>query len=150
MLKKDRKGENGQELTDEFARTVGKFENLEDLKKNITEGLQQEKEVTERQRIRQEILEKIAKETKMDIPEELLINEKRNILENIKRGVSQTLQIEFKDYLEKIKKTEQELLDSFQDEAEKRVKNYLILREISKKEHVTPTQEEMNEEMQMV
>ena len=72
------------------------------------------------------------------------------MLENIKRGVSQTLHIEFKDYLEKIKKTEQELLDSFQDEAEKRVKNYLILREISKKENVTPTQEEMDQEMQKI
>lgn len=151
-LKKNKKGEDGKEpeLTDEFAKTIGNFENMEALKKNITEGLKQEKEVGEKQRVRQEILEKIAKETKMDIPKELLENEKKNMLENIKQGVVQTLKMEFTEYLSKIKKTEQELLDSFKDEAEKRVKNYLLLREISKKEEVTPTKEEMDQEMQKV
>lgn len=151
-LKKNKKGEDGKEseLTDEFAKTIGNFESMEALKKNITEGLKQEKEVGEKQRIRQEILEKIAKETKMDISKELLENEKKNMLENIKQGVVQTLKMEFTEYLSKIKKSEQELLDSFKDEAEKRVKNYLLLREISKKEEVTPTKEEMDQEMQKV
>lgn len=151
-LKKSRKGKDGkeQELTDEFAKTIGNFENMEALKKNIKEGLRQEKEVAEKQRLRQEALDNIAKETKIDIPEELLVNEKRNMLENIKQGVSQTLKMEFKDYLLKINKSEQELLDSFSNEAKKRVKNYLILREIAKNENIVPTQEEMEQETQKI
>jgi len=114
------------------------------------EKLRQEKELREKERLRQEILEKIAKNSEVEIPEILIEEEKKRMLENLKRGVSQMLQITFKDYLAKLKKTEKEMLDSFGPEAQRKVKNSLVLREIKKKEEVSITEQEIEEELKKI
>jgi len=111
------------------------------------EKLRQEKAKWERERLRGELLEKIAAESKLEIPETLIGEEKKRMLENLKRGVSQTLQTDFKDYLTKLGKTEKEILDSFSPEAERRIQNSLILREIGRQEKISVTEEEIEEEM---
>ena len=122
------------EVNDEFAKSLGKFDNLDALKKNIKQGLVLEKEQTEKQRTRQEILERIGEKTKVEIPDVLIDNEQNQMLENLKKMVSERLKISFQDYLKKLDKTEREVIDSFLPESRKKVRNYLILREIGKKE----------------
>ena len=138
------------EITDEWAKTLGKFENLKTLKDNIREGFLLEKKQAESQRVRQEILEKIAQATEIEIPEVLINQEKNRMLANLKKGVTQNLQISFQDYLQQIKKTEQEFEAFLLPEAQKRVKNSLILREISKKEHIKADEEEIKEEVNKI
>jgi len=118
--------------------------------KEEIEKLKQEKERWEGERLRQEILEKIAKSSEAEIPQILIIKEKKRMLENLKRGVVQTLQISFEDYLAKIKKTEKEILDSFESEAQKKVKGLLALREIGKKEEILVSEKEIQEELKRV
>lgn len=110
------------------------------------ERMRQEKEKQEKERLRHTILEKIAEKTEAEIPEVLVEQEERKMLENLKQGVSQILQISFEDYLAKLKKTEKEILGSFEKEAKKRVKKSLLLREIGKKENVQVTEEEVEKE----
>jgi len=131
------------EINDEFAKNLGKFENLISLKENIKEGIKMEKENFESQKIREEILEKITRETKMETPEVLIEAEKRRMLEDLKNLVTERFKISPSDYLAKIKKTEKELLDSFSNEAEKKVKYALILKEISKREKIEVSEEEI-------
>ena len=131
------------EINNEFAKSLGKFENLESFKKSIGEGIKIEKENQESQRIRGEILEKIGEKTKMEIPESLVETEKSRMLEDLKRLVSERLKISFEDYLNQIKKTEKELLESFTSEAERKIKHALILREISKREKISVSEEEI-------
>lgn len=111
------------------------------------ERLKQEKERIEKERLRQEILEKIAEKSQMEIPEVLIISEKKRMLENIKQQVPQMLGFSFEDYLQKLQKTEKEMLDSFSAEAEKRVKNSLVLREIEKQENIEVPEKELQTEM---
>jgi len=111
------------------------------------ERLKQEKERIEKERLRQEILEKIAEKSQMEIPEVLIESEKKRMLENIRQQVPQMLGLSFEDYLQKIKKTEKEILDSFTGEAEKRVKNSLVLREIEKQENIEVPEKELQTEM---
>lgn len=122
------------EINDEFAKSLGKFENLDALRENIKQGLVLEKEQTERIRARQEILERIGEKTKVEIPDALITNEQKQTLENLKKMVSERLKIPFQDYLKKLGKTEEQISDSFLPESQKKVRNYLILREIGKKE----------------
>jgi FKBP-type peptidyl-prolyl cis-trans isomerase (trigger factor) len=117
------------------------------VSKEEIERLRAEKEEIERERLRGEILEKIAEETEVEIPEILIEMEKRQMLEDLKKQVVQVLQIKFEDYLKRINKTEEEILNSFFPEAKKRVKNSLILREIEKKEAISATEEEIKEEL---
>ena len=147
------------ELNDDFARSLGvspedvkngnltksSIKNLEDLKKNIKEGILKEKEVSERERRRNEILERIGKNMDIEIPEVLISLEKQRMMQNLKESVERELKISFKEYLEKLNKKEEDLKESFLKEAEKRVKNLLILREIGKREEVKVQEEEVNE-----
>jgi len=135
------------ELNDELASQLGKFKDLASLKNNIKESLKKEKELEQRQKMRNEILEKIAQDSKCEIPEILVENEKDNLLEDLKQRVDQGLKIPFAEYLVQIKKTEKEIKDSFNDAAEKRVKNFLALREIGKKEEIKVSKEEIEEEV---
>jgi len=109
-------------------------EELGPLKEKIRQGIKLEKEQIERLRVRQEILDKISEKSKCEIPEILIKEEQKQMLENIKKGVRENLKISFEDYLSRIKKTEKEILDSLLPQVQKRVKNFLILREIGKKE----------------
>lgn len=122
------------EIGDELARNLGEFENLNGLKKNIKEGLILEKEQTESLRWRNEVLEKISQTTECEIPEALIEEEKKQMLENFQNWVKENLKISFGEYLDRVKKTEKEILDFFSIQAKKKVKNLLILREIGKKE----------------
>jgi len=131
------------EINDEFAKNLGKFENLIGLKKSIKEGIKMEKENQESQRIRGEILEKIGAETKIEIPEILIESEKKRMLEDLKNFVTEKFKISFEDYLKEVKKTEKEILENFAKEAEKKVKIALILREISKREKIEVSEEEV-------
>jgi len=147
------------ELNDDFARSLGvspedvkngnltksSIKNLEDLKKSIKEGILKEKEVSERERRRNEILERIGKNMDIEIPEVLISLEKQRMMQNLKESVERELKISFKEYLEKLNKKEEDLKESFLKEAEKRVKNLLILREIGKREEVKVQEEEVNE-----
>lgn len=135
------------ELNDEFASKIGKFKDLASLKNNIKENLKKEKELEQRQKVRNGILEKIAQDSKCEMPENLIENEKNNLLEDLKERVDQGLKIPFEKYLVQIKKTEKEIKDSFIDIAEKRVKNFLILRQIGKKEEIKVLKQEIEEEV---
>jgi len=138
------------EITDEFAKGVGNFSDLAGLEKSLQEGIGMEKENAESQRVCQEILEKIAKNSEVEIPEALVIREQNRMLDGLKQDISQKLGMTIEDYLTKIKKTEKELLDSFFSEAEKRIKNSLVLKEVSKKEDIKVSEEEVKTETQKI
>lgn len=130
-------------LNDDFARSLGEFNSLEDLRKKLKEGIRKEKTIKESRRRRTEILEKISKALKFEIPQVLVDLEKDRLLDNLKREVAQGLKTTFEDYLKKIQKTEKELRDSLLGEAQKKVKELLILGEIGKKEKIRVSEEEI-------
>ncbi len=133
------------ELTDEFAKSLGQFNNLEELKKNIREGLKAEKEQSEVQKRRSEILSKIGEKVEVDPPQFLVRKEQERMLENLKSQITQKMGLPFKEYLEKMQKSEEDLKESFLSQAKNRIKEYLILRAIGKKENIQVSKEEIEE-----
>lgn len=134
------------EINDGFAQKVGNFKNMAELKNSVKEGISTEKETAESRMVRQNILEKITERSGLETPEVLVNNVKNQMLADVKQNVPQKLGITFEDYLDRVKKTEKDLLDSFSAEAEKRVKTSLVLREISKKEKINVSNEEVEAE----
>lgn len=133
------------EVNDEFARKLGNFKNLLDLKKNIKEGIKKEKEIEEKKRIVGEILDKISKETKIEIPEILIEKERDFQLENFKENISRSLKISFEDYLKKIGKELGEIEEYFYNLSKEFIKKSLILKEIARKENIQVFEEEIKE-----
>jgi len=135
------------EFNDEFAKSLGKFSGLDSLRNNVKEGVTREKEQAEAQRVRNEILEAILKEVKIEVPETLIQNEQVQMLETLKAQIAQALKMSFDDYLKSTKKTNKDILDSLKTEAENKIKRYLILREIGKKEGIEVKDEESIEKV---
>lgn len=138
------------EINDQFAQNLGRFKNLEDLKESIREGLNLEKEKLESQRVRAEILEKIAEKSELEVPEDLVEKEKERLFQNLKNFLTSHLKVKFEDYLKRIKKPEEELLDSLKVQAQKRVKHFLILGEIAKRENIEVSEGEVIEEINKI
>lgn len=132
------------EINDEFAKSLGNFSSLDALKTNIKEGLANEKRDKEKQRIRSLIIEETAKESKMDIPATLILSELEKMIDELKSGVEK-MGMKWEDYLLHIKKNMEELKKEWREEAEKRVRIALCLREIAAMEKIAVSEEEVTE-----
>jgi len=129
------------DINDEFAKSLGKFESLEELKSSIKDGIMQEKEIKEKQRMRIELIEKVTDDSEVEISAELIEQEKENMLNELKANIA-GLGLDFEKYLEQIKKTIEEIKKEWQEQAEKRVKIGLCLNAITEKENIQISDEE--------
>lgn len=134
------------EINDEFAKSLGKFENLEALKKSIREGMEKEKDAGNKEKKRSEFLEELIKLTETEIPEVLMQSELSKMFQEFEIQLSQ-MGMNLQDFLKKMKKTEEDLAKEWKIQAEKRVKSALILEEIAKEQEIKVENEKVEEEM---
>lgn len=137
------------ELNDEFAKRLGKFMNLKDLKLKLEENLKREKEMEEEQRLELEIIDKILKEINIEIPDILVNLELDKMYYEFEASIQQ-MGGEIDKYLESIKKTKEDLKKTWTDKAVKRVKTGIILREIADKEKIKVTDQEIEDEINKI
>ena len=131
-------------LSDEFIKSLGDFKSLDQLKKNIKEGIFQEKELKEKERIRTEIIECIADSSKIDMHEALIILELDKMINELQASVG-GMGLDFDKYLSQIKKTVDDLKKEWKVQAEKRARISLVLRAIAKKEKIEVVDDEVKE-----
>lgn len=125
------------ELNDEFARSLGKFNNLEELKKNLTKNIKREKEEKEKQRFELELIEEVVKKSEFAEFSDIVIEaETEKMLSELKADVAQ-MGMKYDDYLKQLKKTEEELKKELALPAERRIKTALITRKIAEAEKIT-------------
>ncbi|MSU60724.1 MAG: trigger factor [Candidatus Staskawiczbacteria bacterium] len=137
-------------INDEFAKQLGAFDTLVALKENLKTGISLEKGENERMRARGEMVSKIAEKIKFELPEKMVAYEQERLLEDMKNQIASQFKISFEEYLASVKKTEEEIKSSFKLEAEKRIKNFLVLRQIGKVETIEVSAPELEEEMNKV
>lgn len=131
-------------LSDDFAKSLGNFKSIEDLKRNVRENLFQEKETKEKERIRMELIDTIIGASKIEIPDVLIDIELEKMLNELKDSI-QNMGLEFDKYLFQIKKTVDDLKKEWREQAEKRAKTGLILKDIAKKEEIKVTEKELED-----
>lgn len=135
------------EINDEFVKQMGAFDSLTALKKSMKEGMTVEKKENEKQRKRAEILEKIAEKSEFETPEELVKYEQERLLADLKNRVSQAAKISFEEYLASVKQTEEQIKETYKKEAEKRLRGFLVLKQLGKEENVEIADKEVEEEV---
>jgi trigger factor len=133
-------------IDDDFAKSLGDFKNLSELKEQIKKNIEEDKKHKEKDKRRLKIVEGILDETKLLPPDILVENEINRMFSELKFNISQA-GIDFEEYLRHIKKTEEELRKGWRDAALKKVKVDLLLSEISKEEKVKPEQNKVDEEV---
>lgn len=134
------------ELNDAFAKKIGGFEKVEDLKKDIEAGLLERAERSEKENVKDKLAEKLAEEAKMEIPD-LLVDE--NIEAGVHNARHQAEQSgkKWEDFLkENGFKDEDELIaKEGRPQAERQVRISLALRALAEKEKLEVTKEELAE-----
>ena len=133
-------------LDDEFAAAVGKFANIDDLKKQIRKNLEEMKKQDEDARLERAIIEQLIKQASFsDIPQILLESELKQMAARLKAKIERDGGT-WKDYLKHLNKTEEALTKEWLPEAMTRVKAALLMRAIGEAEGITVSQEEINAE----
>lgn len=131
-------------LDDDFAKSLGQFQNMEQLTLSIKGGLQQEKEEKERQRIRLEALEKIADASVFSVPESMINNQLDLMLKRFDEDLHQR-EMELDFYLTRLGKTKDQLRQDWRSSAERQVKMALVLHALAKSKHLSISSEELDE-----
>jgi trigger factor len=127
---------------DEFAKSFGKFENVEAFKDKISANLKKEKETEQKDKLRLSIVEELVKQTEGEIPDILIQSETDKIMYRLEADITGA-GMKVEDYLKQINKTEADLRSEYKPDAEKRAKLQMIIHTISEKENLKPTEEEI-------
>ena len=137
------------EFNDEFVKSLGPFEGVEDFKTKLKENIKLEKVNQVREKTRLKIMEQILEDTKIEIPEILIESELEKILHKMESDIAQ-MGLKFEDYLKHLNKTTEDLRKDFKTDAEKRAKLSLVLHEIGKAEKITVDPEQVASEVAMI
>jgi trigger factor len=134
------------EIDDEFAKSLGAFENLDAVKQNLRQGMEAEEADKMKNDQRTAILDALVATLDIEYPKSLVAEE----LERIKREFTAQLSrmgATFESFIEQSKKTEEELKADWEPQAKKRVGAYLILDRLSSDENIFTESEEVEAEM---
>ena len=134
-------------LNDELAKSLGKFQSLDELKMDIDKWLKEEAEKQEQTRQREVAMEELIKITKVDIPDELIDQEVSAMVEDLTQQLTQQ-KMSLEDYLKRNNSSEDEMRKQWRVMAEKRVIAGLALNAFKKQENVEATDAEVDEEIQ--
>ncbi|MDO9231598.1 MAG: trigger factor [bacterium] len=134
------------EINDEFAVSLGKFENLEALKKNMREGMEHEALHKMKDEKRVKYIEEIIKNSTVELPEILVHQESHRMLQEFEYQLT-PMGMDIDQYLAQIKKDKEELIHDWEPQAEKRVISAMALKELAKMESLEATSEEVEAEM---
>ncbi len=128
---------------DEFAKTIGAFNTLSELKADIKKGLTAEKQQEADRAYENELLEKIASKSKVAVPASLIEEEIDRMEEEEKRNLVYRGQT-WQEHLDAEGITAEAHREQKREAATTRVKGGLILGEISQAEKITVTPDEID------
>ena len=129
---------------EEYVKSLGKFESVDDFKTKFKEQMLDEKKWQEKEKIRIAILEKVLEDMKVEVPDILVSFEENKIIEKLESDIA-NMGLDWNDYLKRIGKTEDDIRKEFHDDAEKRAKLSLAIEKIGKEENLAPTEEEIED-----
>jgi trigger factor len=138
------------ELNDEFAKGIGKFKNLDEIRDNIKNGLKAERENKLKQKIHMEVLDKLIDKSKIEIPEILIKSEIDKMNMELDGQLAQ-MGLDKNTYVQQIGTTVEKLEEQWKEkEAPKRVKASLILRHLAQENKIEPKGEDIQNRVNQV
>jgi trigger factor len=135
------------ELDDDFASDVSSFDTFAEYKEDKKKTLEVKKEKEAKAEKQEKIVQKIAENSTVDIPEPMVdYNVDKMVQEFSQRLMYQGLQLE--QYLALTKSSIDDLKEQLRPDAVARIKSSLVLETVAAKENITVSDEEVDEELQ--
>ncbi|MBX5449556.1 trigger factor [Thermogemmatispora sp.] len=130
------------ELDDAFAARVGQYETLEDLRKVISDAIQDRKERQKRQELREKVLEAVVAQSRFVLHPILIKEEVEDMLHELSHMLERQ-RMSLDQYLLLMRKSREEYMKELEPDAERRVKQQLVLDEVARREGIEVTPEEV-------
>jgi trigger factor len=132
-------------LDDEFAKDLGDYASLEDLKAKLKEEIEKEKELILDRQLKDQMIEQLIQANSFEIPESMVVEQAKALVSDTKlRLASQGMA------LKNLNIPEEKLQEDYREVAQKQVRTYLILEKIAAQEGITVTDEEADERLQSI
>jgi trigger factor len=128
------------EIDDEFAKKMGPYETLDELKNAITDNLNQGYQKRVEQELNEQIYKGLIERCEFELPESMIAYELDGIIEEIERTLKY-----YNKSLESEGLTKEALAEKHRDTAEKKVRRHLILDKIIKQEQLTLSDQELED-----
>ncbi|HBF4426552.1 TPA: trigger factor [Clostridioides difficile] len=134
-------------LDDEFAKDTSEFDSLDELKADVRAKLEEEAKNRADVETRNSVVEKVAENTEIEIPEVMIQHQIDNMLNEL------NYQLQYQGFglqqlLEMTGRTMEELREERKEDAKKLVKSSLVLEAITKAEGIEATEEEFKAELE--
>lgn len=134
-------------LDDEFAKDTSEFDSLDELKADVRAKLEEEAKNRADAETRNSVVEKVAENTEIEIPEVMIQHQIDNMLNEL------NYQLQYQGFglqqlLEMTGRTMEELREERKEDAKKLVKSSLVLEAITKAEGIEATEEEFKAELE--
>lgn len=134
------------ELTDEFVKKLGDFNDVPDFRTKLSAMLAEEKVATAKDKLRVSIADAIANETKVELPDIMIESELHRTEAQFSADIER-MGIKIDDYLKHAGKSMEDIRKEWRPHAEKKAKLQLILNAIAVAENVKPEKKEVEEEV---
>jgi len=137
-------------IDDNLAKKAGPFQTLEALKEDIKKQLQIERNKENDRNFENDLVKEIVQKSTIAIPQALVNEQTEKLLQDLRQNLAYRGQT-YEEYLKMIGKTEEEYKkEVLTPDAKERVKAGLVLSEISEKEDIELTPEEVEIRIQVL
>ncbi len=134
-------------LDDAFARGLGTFAGLADLKAKLADNLREDKEQREQERLQGVLLDAVAAAATFEaFPPVLIERELDRMVAELHEGVAD-MGLTVDAYLAQIKKTPADVREGLREQAERRVRAGLVLRALARAERIAVSDAEVEAEV---
>ncbi|MFB3828991.1 MAG: trigger factor [Bryobacteraceae bacterium] len=133
------------EVNDEFAQDLGDFRDAGELREAVRKSLQAQRQYEAQQEAKNKIVEKLVDMHEFPVPEALVERQVRSRMEqNLRDLAANGVDVS------KIRLDWEKVFSSQKDKAAREVKASLLLSRIAEREHIDPTREEVDREIERI
>ena len=128
------------EIDDEFAKKLGQYETLDDLKNAITDNLNEGYQKRVEQELNEQIFQDLIEKTEFELPESMVDYELNNIIDEVEKTLTY-----YNKSMEEQGLTKEMLAEKHRETAEKKVRRHLILGKIIDQENLELSDQELED-----
>ncbi len=135
------------ELNEDFLKTVGNYKTIDEFNKDIKDKLEKQVEMVNKNNYEHKLLEKVTEICEVKVPKVLIEREVEYMLKTLEDDLK-SKDLSLQNYYESIKTDEEKVKKEYKIVAEKRIKQELVLDEISQVEKIQVTDKEIKDRIQ--
>ncbi|HZK11020.1 MAG TPA: trigger factor, partial [Atribacterota bacterium] len=137
------------ELNEDFLKTVGNYKTIDEFNKDIKDKLEKQVEMINNNNYEHKLLEKVTDICEVKVPKVLIEREVEYMMKTLEDDLK-SKDLSLQNYYESIKTDEEKVKKEYEIVAEKRIKQELVLDEISRVEKIQVTDEEVKDRIQTI